>query len=116
MIKVFKKLGGEGIETYYPYHIICPELKIDEEENLKMIDFYQNILKSMDLLEAGGSDFHGGDRDTMGKAHIQGDVLTKLRANYDKMNNQMELKGATIWFTGLVHDIHHYHHNDQEHD
>ncbi len=102
LIKVFKSLGGNGIETYYPYHIICPGLKIDEEENLKMIGFYQNVLKSMNLLESGGSDFHGSDRDTFGNVRIGRDVLERLETAYYEMSKQQGLKGATIWFTGLA--------------
>ena len=33
LIDYFIKNGGDGIETYYPYHIVCPELKIDEKGN-----------------------------------------------------------------------------------
>ncbi len=79
LIKIFQKIGGEGIETYYPYHIICPELKINKKENQKLIRFYQDIAKSMKLLESGGSDFHGSDRYTLGEVEIPDEVLAKLK-------------------------------------
>lgn len=80
LIHIFMNLGGDGIETYYPYHIICPDLKIDKGGNKKMIDFYRKIAKSKKLLESGGNDFHGSYRDTMGEIFIPLKVLENLKA------------------------------------
>jgi len=80
LIDIFANLGGEGIETYYPYHIIVPDLKINERQNSEMINFYKSIAKSKKLLESGGNDFHGSYRDTMGKVYVPYKVLENLRA------------------------------------
>ncbi len=79
LIEFFKKQGGQGIETYYPYYIICPRLKIDKKENTKIIKFFQKIAKEKNLLESGGSDFHGGDRQTINSVTIPDSVLKKIK-------------------------------------
>ena len=79
LIEFFQKSGGEGIETYYPYHLICPQFKIGEEKNLEIIRFFQKIAEEKGLLESGGSDFHGGDRQTMLSVRIPDSVLEKLK-------------------------------------
>lgn len=85
LIKIFKKFDGKGIETFYPYNIIYPELKIDKKENLKLIEFYRKIAKSMNLLETGGSDFHGEIRDSkIGELFIPYSLL-------ENMKNKLEI-------------------------
>lgn len=79
LIESFQKMGGQGIETYYPYHIICQNQKISEKENLQKIEFYRGIAKSLSLLESGGSDFHGGDRETINAVKIPDSVLDRLK-------------------------------------
>jgi 3',5'-nucleoside bisphosphate phosphatase len=79
LIDAFKKLGGDGIETYYPYNIICHTLKINLEENTKLVDFYREVAKSKGLFETGGSDFHGGDRNTMNNIRVPDSILSKLK-------------------------------------
>jgi len=78
LVRLFKEAKGDGIETYYPYHIICPDLKINEKENDKIIEFYKNIAEEEGFIESGGSDFHGGERMTMGKLDIIRKKLTKI--------------------------------------
>lgn len=80
IIHIFKELGGEGIETYYPYHIVCPQLNIDEKENMKLIKNFQDLAKSLNLIESGGNDFHGSDRNTMAAVDVPDSVLDKLKA------------------------------------
>ena len=79
LIDKFINLGGEGIETYYPYQIIVPELNLDEEENKEMISFYKDIAKKKKILESGGNDHHGRDRDTLGLLDIPYEVLKNLK-------------------------------------
>lgn len=79
IIDYFIKNGGDGIETYYPYHIICPELNLDEKGNNELINFYKNIARSKNILESGGSDYHGAYRPTFGKLNIPYSVLENLR-------------------------------------
>src|SRR3989344_2014834 len=78
-INFFQGSKGDGIETYYPYHLICSEKKISEKENLALINFFRGTAKSLGLLESGGSDFHGGDRQTINAVGIPDSVLEKLR-------------------------------------
>ena len=80
LIGAFTKLGGRGIETYYPYHLICPDLKIGRKENNNLVKFYQKIAASHKLFESGGSDFHGTDRDTLGKIAVPDKVLLHLKS------------------------------------
>ena len=79
LIGYFTDNGGDGIETYYPYHIICPELKLDKKGNEKMIEFYRNIARAKKLLESGGNDHHGNYRFTLGEVKIPESVLENLR-------------------------------------
>ena len=79
LIDYFIGAGGDGIETYYPYHIICPYLNIDEDENKKLIDFYRKIAKSKKILESGGNDHHGEYRPTLGAVEIPYSVLKNLK-------------------------------------
>jgi len=79
LIDYFAANGGDGIETYYPYHIICPELKIDRNGNEKLIKFYKAIVKSKNLLESGGNDHHDMYRPTLGEIKIPESILEKLK-------------------------------------
>ncbi|MBS3132177.1 PHP domain-containing protein [Candidatus Woesearchaeota archaeon] len=80
LIDYFLDNGGDGIETYYPYHIICPELKIDERGNEEMIKFYKSIAAKKHVLESGGNDHHGNFRFTLGKIKIPYSVLENIRS------------------------------------
>jgi len=81
LIKLCIKAGIKGIETYYPYHIICPELKINQEQNSELVKFYQKISKKNSMLEVGGSDFHGkAVRDIkLGCMNVPDKVLANLK-------------------------------------
>ena len=79
LIDYFAANGGDGIETYYPYHIICPELKIDRNGNEKLIKFYKDIVKSKNLLESGGNDHHDMYRPTLGEIPIPESILENLK-------------------------------------
>ncbi|HLC62403.1 MAG TPA: PHP domain-containing protein [Candidatus Nanoarchaeia archaeon] len=79
LIDYFIANCGDGIETYYPYHIVCPELKIDSNGNKKLIEFYKEIVKSKNLLESGGNDHHDMYRSTMGEIQIPESILENLK-------------------------------------
>lgn len=79
LIDYFIANGGDGIETYYPYHIICPYPNINEEKNKKLIGFYREIAKSKKILESGGNDHHGKYRPTLGAVKIPYKVLENLK-------------------------------------
>ena len=79
LINHFIDMGGDGIETYYPYHIICQDLKLDEKGNNEMINFYKNIAKSKNILESGGGDYHGDYRPTLGELKIPDKILFRIK-------------------------------------
>jgi len=79
LIDYFISNGGDGIETYYPYHIICPDLNIDEKGNEELIRFYKKNAKSKKVLESGGNDHHGNYRFTLGEVKIPESVLENLK-------------------------------------
>jgi len=79
LIDFFAENEGDGIETYYPYHIICPEYCLDENGNQNMIDFYKKAAKSKGLLESGGNDHHGNYRPTIGLVKIPYKIVEKLK-------------------------------------
>src|SRR3989344_2427924 len=79
LIKLFKEAGGDGIETYYPYHLVFPQLKLDESGNAELIQFYKSIAKKHNLLESGGCDHHGAKRDTLGALNIPMSILDQLK-------------------------------------
>lgn len=79
IINYFVDNNGNGIETYYPYHIRCPELNIDKKSNEKLIGFYKKIAKSKKVLESGGNDHHGNYRFTLGEVNVPYKVLKELK-------------------------------------
>ena len=79
LIDYFIDNGGNGIETYYPYRIICPELKLGKKGNEKLIEFYRSIAMAKKILESGGNDYHGNDRATLGEVKIPESVLENLK-------------------------------------
>ena len=84
LIDYFIENHGDGIETYYPYHIIFPELNIDNNGNQKMIDFYKRIARSRKILESGGNDHHDKQRFTFGEVKIPDKVLRTLKNSLQK--------------------------------
>lgn len=77
--KLAKRAREQGIETYYPYNLLAPEMKLDGKGNSELIEFLQAKAKELNLLESGDSDFHGGDRETKGKVPVPDSVLEKLK-------------------------------------
>ena len=71
-------LGLKGIETYYPY---------TQPHRLKAI---RSIAKQFELLEVGGSDFHGTNRSDvpLGKAKVPNDLLDPLLEECNKMKHK----------------------------
>lgn len=79
LIDFFVENGGDGIETYYPYHLICPELKLDEKGNESFNQFFRDIAIKKGILESGGNDHHGAYRATLGAIEVSDEVLQKLK-------------------------------------
>lgn len=90
LIDYFIDNGGDGIETYYPYHIICPNLKIDEKGNRKLINFYKKIVKSRKILESGGNDHHDKYRHTLGEIKVPEKILENLKK---RISNKRGVRG-----------------------
>src|SRR3989338_10052677 len=88
LVDYFIANGGDGIETYYPYHIICPELKIDRNGNEKLIGFYKEIVKSKNLLESGGNEHHDMYRSTLGEIQIPESILENLKKAIKNRNKE----------------------------
>ncbi|HLC74854.1 MAG TPA: PHP domain-containing protein [Candidatus Nanoarchaeia archaeon] len=80
LIKRFQEAGGDGIETYYPYHLVFPQLRLDEAGNNKLIQFYKDVAKKNGLLESGGCDHHGAKRNTLAALKIPMEILDRLKA------------------------------------
>ncbi|HLC96386.1 MAG TPA: PHP domain-containing protein [Candidatus Nanoarchaeia archaeon] len=77
LINYFISAGGDGIETYYPYHKNCKGVT-QKESDEKRIQ-YLAIAARKKCLASGGSDFHGNQRADMGEEFIDYEVLTKLK-------------------------------------
>lgn len=58
----FRRLGGDGLETFYDYVTNRPEVKITEKENIAMIAQAEHMALDLGMLECGGSDFHGENK------------------------------------------------------
>ena len=79
LIDYFVENKGDGIETYYPYHIICPEYNLDLKGNEDMINYYKKIASNKRILQSGGNDHHGNYRSTMGVIKIPIEILEKMK-------------------------------------
>lgn len=79
LIDYFVFNGGDGIETYYPYHVICPNLCLDAKGNEQLIQFFKEIAKSKNILESGGSDYHGKYRSTLGETNMPDLTLDSIK-------------------------------------
>jgi hypothetical protein len=79
LIDYFINNGGQGIETYYPYHLLYQDLNLDEKGNNGLIAYYKDIARSKNLLESGGCDYHGNYRPTLGRLNIPYRILENLR-------------------------------------
>ncbi len=70
IIKILIESGIDGIEVIHPSHLS------------NKTEFFRGIVNEYFLLESGGSDFHGGDRDdvsNLGKYYISGAKVDAMR-------------------------------------
>ena len=80
LLNDFKKLGGHGLEVYYDYITNRPEAKLTEKENMEMVKRCKKLAADFDLLESGGSDFHGATKgQTLGKFGAPDELLEKMK-------------------------------------
>ena len=82
LLSDFKSAGGDGVEVYYDYARNRPEIRLTESGNEKIIGKYRKIAAGLDLLESGGSDFHGGlkgDDEILGRFGIPSSAVDIMR-------------------------------------
>lgn len=79
MIKMFVKLGGQGLETYYPYDRFKKHKGISKQELKELISYYQKKCEEFGLVESGGSDYHGTEKVELGEAEVPYSVLERLK-------------------------------------
>jgi len=79
LIDIFVSQGGLGIETIYPYDIVFPN-NYDKKKTENKISFLIEVAKNKDLMECGGSDFHGKMRyPHIGKIKVDYSILEKIK-------------------------------------
>ncbi len=59
LVNFFKSLGGQGIETAYPYDA---STGIPKKESDRKNKLFQKTAKKKKLLKSGGTDYHRGER------------------------------------------------------
>lgn len=79
IIQKFAELGGQGIETHYPYDKFKLRKGISREELENLIEEYRQKGKRYNLIESGGSDFHGTEKVDLGDAKVPYSVLEKMK-------------------------------------
>lgn len=78
LIDYFLEKGGDGIETYYPYNNNPDYTSV--EESKRKVEFFRQIAKEKNILESGGSDFHGETKKVkLGEANVPIEVYLKLK-------------------------------------
>ncbi|MCK4669946.1 MAG: PHP domain-containing protein [Nanoarchaeota archaeon] len=78
LIDFFVNLGGEGIETAYPYD--KNRVGVPKEESDRKNQFLKKIANNKGLLETGGTDFHGSIRKvSLGETGISFEDFQKLK-------------------------------------
>ena len=76
-IDYFLKSGGDGIETYYSYE--TSRYHTGKQANKRIISKFRKIVKEKNILETGGSDFHGRPNQVLGKLKVPYGILERLR-------------------------------------
>lgn len=76
-IDYFLKNGGDGIETYYSYE--TSRYHTGKRANAKIISKFRKIVKEKNILETGGSDFHGMADQVLGRLKVPYSVLERLK-------------------------------------
>ena len=76
-IDYFLKNGGDGIETYYAYE--TSRYHTGRKTGNAIIKKFRKIAKERNILETGGSDFHGREEQELGKLKVPYSVLVDLK-------------------------------------
>ena len=81
-IDYFLKNTGDGIETYYSYE--TSRYHTGKKSDANVIKKFKNIVKEKNMLEAGGSDFHGRNDQELGRLKVPYSVLEALKKAKDR--------------------------------
>jgi len=81
-IRYFVKNGGDGIETYYQYK--SSRHKVTKETSESLNKKFQLTAKKLNLLQTGGSDFHGKEQQKLGELKVPYKVLEELKKHLKK--------------------------------
>lgn len=76
-IKYFLQNKGDGIETYYNYE--SSRYHTSFKQSNKINKDFKKIANKFNILETGGSDFHGNDGQVLGKLKVPYSVLNNLK-------------------------------------
>lgn len=78
LIDCFIQSGGQGLETYYSYDLVNG---LTKEESDKKNRLFRKYAEEHNLLQSGGSDFHGEIRKTvkLGQLEIPESVIFSLK-------------------------------------
>jgi len=90
-IDYFLTSGGDGIETYYSYE--TSRYHSGKDVNNKIVSRFRKIVKERNILETGGSDFHGRPDQVLGKLKVPYSVLVNLK----KRLNSKSVVGDKFW-------------------
>jgi len=94
LVAAFKQCGGDGLETFYDYISNRPEVKISDQENIAMIAQAEHLALEFDLLECGGSDFHGNNKGHhFGTFFAPHEILDTIK---EVMKKTKKLKRSTL--------------------
>ena len=79
LIRKFTELGGQGMETYYPYDRFKLHKGINQSQLQELLGKYKKICKELGLIESGGTDFHGTEKIELGDVKVPYSVLEKMK-------------------------------------
>lgn len=80
LLKDFKRLGGDGIETVYDYARNYERNGYKEEDNKRISEELHRQAERVGFLESGGSDFHGPNKGArLGQLDVPDEFLPKLK-------------------------------------
>ncbi len=82
LLRDFKDLGGDGIESVYDYARNYAWKGYTEADNRKVQSEFHAIASAMDFLECGGSDFHSPRKGAkLGTLDVPDEFLERMKAS-----------------------------------
>jgi len=83
LLSDFKRLGGDGVESYYDYLSNRPDNPVTKERNEELISQGSALAEELGMLQSGGSDFHGKGQ-KLGDFGAPDELLEKLKDAREK--------------------------------